>query len=115
MLKTLLFSIVAFVIYAAPARADLCQASSGLGRYECAPEDHGSDVCGSVRVDGGGSVPVYCGATRNGSGKTSAKMSTTEVVILSVGVGLVVAGLAYYFFHKKPSENNPGQISLMSF
>lgn len=49
--------------------------------------------------------------------RTSAKKhnKTGEIVMISVAAGLLVAGAAWYFFKMRPSENNPGQISLMTF
>ncbi|MBD5388873.1 LPXTG cell wall anchor domain-containing protein [bacterium] len=49
--------------------------------------------------------------------RTSAKKhsNTGQIVVISVAAGLLVAGAAWYFFKKRPSENNPGQISLMTF
>ena len=107
--KILLFSILAFFVYAVPARADLCILPGGRNVSEC--YEHGPQVCGTFE-DG---RPLYCSGNFYGSGSSGSKMSTTEWVMLSVGVGLVVVATAAYFFHKKPSKNNPGQISLMTF
>ena len=63
-----------------------------------------------------GKLPSSCSAgTVAGNSSPSSKLSTTEWVMISVGVGLAVTAVVAYFWHKKPSENNPGQIALMSF
>lgn len=56
---------------------------------------------------------VYCAA--NAPTKSKKHKNTGEIVVISVAVGAVFVGAMYYFFKKKPSENNPGQVKLAEF
>ena len=109
MAKLVFFSLIAvFLIGVTPVRADINHDRGGN------TVEH---VVGDTNpCDGGGNVPDFCNVgTIKGNSKPSSKLSTTEWVMISVGVGLAVTAVVAYFWHKKPSENNPGQISLMSF
>lgn len=57
--------------------------------------------------------PYYCPA--NAPTKSKKHKNTGEIVVISVAVGAVFVGAMYYFFKKKPSENNPGQVKLAEF
>lgn len=111
MAKFVFFSFVAlFMIGATPAYAECHKRGDGV--IEC-PEIGGSDPC---KPNADGNMPAFCSAgTVSGNSSPSSKLSTTEWVMISVGVGLAVVAVAAYFWKKKPSENNPGQIALMSF
>lgn len=77
----------------------------------------------------GGDIPSYENVPNNAqyckdnlsmcqdTAKTHAKKhsNTGTIIVASVAVGAVFAGAMWYFFKKRPSENNPGQVKLMSF
>ncbi len=71
---------------------------------------HSSAICGT---DENG-APIYCNQY-GGAKAHSNKDHNTELLLISVGVGVVFVGAMWYFFHKSPSENNPGQVKLMEF
>ncbi len=47
--------------------------------------------------------------------KAKKKHDTGTVVMITVATTAVFAGAMYYFFKKRPSENNPGQVKLAEF
>jgi len=77
-----------------------------LPQYENLPSS--PNIC----LDSAGQ-PYYCPA--NAPTKSKKHKNTGEIVMISVAVGAVFVGAMYYFFKKKPSENNPGQVKLMEF
>ena len=111
MAKYIFFSLIAlFMVGITPARAE-CH-NRGDGVIEC-PEIGEGNPC---VPNADGKMPSFCSAgTVSGNSSPSSKLSTTEWVMISVGVSLAVVAVAAYFWHKKPSKNNPGQIALMSF
>lgn len=81
-------------------------------------------MCNATTSRPDGDVPgnVYPGCTgascaEKGTAKTESKSKnhTGEIVAISVATGVVFVGAMYYFFKKKPSENNPGQVKLAEF
>lgn len=94
------------------ARADWCHKQGG-GIEACNGAPSTWEECGKF-TDG---ETIWCNqhATRNGSSGSKSKMTKTEAIILSAGIGVVVIMVAKYLLDKSPSQNNPGQISLMSF
>lgn len=72
--------------------------------------NHSSTICGKDK----NGAPIYCNPY--GGGKAHDKKNDhTELLLISVGVGVVFVGAMWYFFHKSPSENNPGQVKLAEF
>ncbi len=103
--------ILVFVVaLGGPARAHWCQGpTSHSGISQCNEVPSQWVQCGTFS-DGN---PIYA---QTCSGKKHAKNSNhTKVVLISVGVGAVFLGAMWYFFKKRPSENNPGQVTLMTF
>lgn len=111
MLKILpILSVVMLLFAITPARADWChKVGGGIELCDSAPATW-SD-CGQAK-DGG---TIWCYPQSGGKKKSSKNHDATKVILISVGVGAVFAGAMWYFFHKKPSENNPGQVTLMEF
>ena len=91
------------------ANADWCKKTGG-GMAPCDTVPSTWTNCGTA-PDG---QAIFCYPT--GSTKSHAKKDKNSYMVLaSVGVGVIFVGAMYYFFKKRPSENNPGQVTLASF
>ncbi len=91
--------------------ADWCRKQGG-GVEQCASHPSSWTDCGTFNGE-----TIYCfsqGSTSGGKSHGSGD-KVSQKVLISVGIGLAVVAVGYYFFKKKPSQNNPGQISLMEF
>lgn len=101
--------IIALCTFAGTANAKWChKTTGGIELCDTVPSSWGE--CGTFK-DG---ASIYC--PPSGKKKSHAKKDKDSYMVLaSVGVGLVFIGAMYYFFKKKPSENNPGQVTLASF
>lgn len=93
-----------------PARADWCRKTGG-GIEICNSHPQTWTDCGTAN-DGN---TIWCYPQQGGKKKSSKNSNGTKVVLISIGVGAVFAGAMWYFFRKKPSQNVPGQVSLMEF
>lgn len=92
----------------APAHADWCrQEHNGVVQCDSAPASWTN--CGEFQGE-----PIYCYPSGGGHSKAK-KHDNTTMILVSAGVGLVVVTAAWYFFKKRPSENNPGQVQLATF
>lgn len=97
------------VLLIAPARADWCRDATGNGVIQCETIPSSWTQCGEFQGE-----PIYCYPS-GGAHSKARKHDNTTMVWVSVGVGLVVVAAAWYFFKKRPSENNPGQVQLATF
>ncbi len=112
--KLAIISVFAIALFG-PAHAHWCQGTGagthgGTGIVMCDTIPENWQACGEFK-DG---APIYspqCG----GGKKHASSHDHTKVVLISAGVGLVFLGAMWYFFKKRPSENNPGQVTLMTF
>ncbi len=101
--------VVLSIAMAHSAHAAWCHRPEG-GIEQCDKVPSTWNQCGTTP----NGAPIFC-YPQGASKKHSKSHSNTEVVLISVGVGVAVVGLAWYFFKKKPSKNNPGQVSLVEF
>jgi len=99
-----LFSCILVV----PARADWCRSAEG-GVVQCDAAPASWTNCGEFQ-----GAPIYCYPSGGGNSHSSRHDNTTAILV-SLGVGLAVVAVAWYFFKKSPSENNPGQVQLATF
>jgi hypothetical protein len=111
MLRIFTVSIVGlFMIAATPARADWCHKAGG-GIEECASHPSSWSDCGTAK-DGN---TIWCYPNGTAQKEASKNKSYLTATLITVGVGVVFIGAMWYFFGKSPSENNPGQVTLMAF
>lgn len=91
-----------------PARADWCKQAGG-GAVQCNNVPESWTNCGEFKGE-----PMYCYPS-GGARSKAKKHDNTTMILVSVGVGVAVVAAAWYFFKKRPSENNPGQVQLATF
>lgn len=97
------------ILFTCNASADWCRNVSGGGVVLCDSAPSSWSDCGTFQGD-----TVWC--YRSGASKSvSSDKNHNTAMLVSVGVGLAVIALSWYFFHKPPSENFPGQVQLATF
>lgn len=105
-----LLSFLLFCFISNVAHADWCKKQSG-GVEPCASHPSSWSDCGILNGE-----TIYCYPSGTVSGKSHGSGDkVSQKVLISVGVGLAVVVIGYWVFHKKPSQNNPGHVSLMEF
>lgn len=92
-----------------PAHANWCRDPVNGGVVPCESTQTSWSQCGEFQGE-----PIYCYPSGGGRSKAK-KHDNTTMILVSVGVGAVVVAAAWYFFKKRPSENNPGQVQLATF
>lgn len=92
-----------------PARADWCRDPVNGGVVPCASAPDSWSECKDFKGE-----PIHCYPSGGARSKTK-KHDNTTIILVSVGVGAAVVAAAWYFFKKRPSENNPGQVQLATF
>ncbi len=102
-----IFAVLCSILIA-PARADWCRDPTG-GVVPCSAAPTSWTNCGEFQ-----GAPIYCYPSGGGQSH-SKKHDNSTVILVSLGVGLAVAAVAWYFFKKSPSKNNPGHIQLATF
>ncbi len=115
MFRNLVIASAFIIAFFGPVHAHWCQGTTsgwhgGTGIVACDTIPDNWVSCGTF--DDGN--PIYSPQCNTGK-RHAKKKDHTKVVLISAGVGLVFLGAMWYLFKKKPSENNPGHVSLMTF
>lgn len=107
------FFVFLFGVLCVPARADLCRVY-GAGFGEMAVRDCDTPPTGWVECDSFMGERTWC-SPNVGQQSATKKHNNNTVILVSAGVTLAVVAVAWYFFKKAPSKNNPGQVQLATF